>query len=98
MTEPLTGISAASAQAADAMQAAYFRGVLADHRAHLEAALTKVRSQAETHEEAGNRFEVHRLRRQVREHNFELSQVDWLISGLDRRYTQAWADLRAEIF
>jgi hypothetical protein len=97
MTEAVTGPSEDAAQVADAMQAAYFRSVLADHRAHLDAELTKLRSQAETDEEAGDLLALHRLRRQIRGHTSELREVDWLISGLERRYAKAWANQDADI-
>ena len=97
MTEPVTGTNNAAAARADAMQAAHFRGVLAEHRAHLDATLAKARTRLETYRRAGDRFEAHKLQRKIREHEDELGQLDWLISGLDRRYAGAWADLEGEL-
>jgi hypothetical protein len=96
-SEPVTGSGEAAARIADALQAEYFRGVLADHRAHLGATLAKVRMQIDNHREADDRVEVHRLQRQFREHEDELGQLNWLIDGLERRYTETWADLDSEL-
>jgi hypothetical protein len=97
MTEAVTSISANVAQAADAMQAAYFRAVLIEHRAQLDVAITKVQSQIEAREQAGARLDARRLRRQMRGYFCEHVQVDWLISGLDRRYSPELADSTVEI-
>jgi hypothetical protein len=58
MIEPATGSSEAAARITDALQAAYFRAVLSEHRAHIDAVLTKVFARIETHREAGDRFEA----------------------------------------
>jgi hypothetical protein len=97
MTEPVTGSGEAAARIADALQAEYFRSVLADHRAHLGVTLANVRTQIDNHREAGDRLEVHRLQRQLREHEDELGQLNSMIDGLERRYTETWADLDAEL-
>lgn len=97
MTDPVTGRGeAAAARIADALQAEYFRGVLAEHRAHIDASIVKVRTQIDNRRESGDRLEVHRLQRQLREHEDELGQLNWLIDGLERRYSETWADLDAE--
>ena len=96
MIEPATGSSEAAARIDDALQAAYFRGVLSEHRAHIDGVLTKVRANTDTHREAGDRFEAHKLQRQLREQEDERDRLDWLISRLDRRYREAWADLDIE--
>jgi hypothetical protein len=96
MIEPATGSSEAAARITDALQAAYFRAVLSEHRAHIDAVLTKVFARIETHREAGDRFEAHKLLRQMRELEDERGQLDWLIIRLDRRYREAWADLEVE--
>jgi hypothetical protein len=53
--------------------------------------------QIDNHREADDWVEVHMLQRQLREHEDELGQLNWLIDGLDRRYTETWADLDAEL-
>lgn len=70
--------------------------ILSEHRAHIDAVLTKVRARIETNREAGDRFEAHKLQRQLREQEDERGRLEWLISRLDSRYREAWADLDIE--
>jgi len=45
----------------------------------------------------GNRFETNRLHFLVRQHQNELSHLDWLVGPLERRFTDAWAELDGEL-
>jgi hypothetical protein len=71
------------------MQAAYFRRVLAERRAHLDSGAGQVQHQIERAREAGDRFETHRLLRLLREQEDELRHLDWLVAGLDHRFSEA---------
>jgi hypothetical protein len=95
MTEAVTDAGAEAARAADAMQAAYFRGVLAELRAQLEVTVVKLRSQMD--EAPDDPIACHRLQHEICEHKFELSQINWLISRLDRRYAMERTELDAEL-
>ena len=97
MTEAVTDATPRVASMADTMQAAYFRGVLSGMRAELEATVVKARSRMQTREAAGDRMAAQRLRHEIRGHDYELSQLDWLIARLDRRYSALWPDLATEI-
>lgn len=80
-----------SAMAADAMQAAYFRGCLAGEREQIAGHVGKHR------EELGHRFDVgslagtSHLRSQVRSLEAEIRYLDSLIAKLDRRFAALWA-------
>ena len=96
MSEPVTSDREA-ARVADARQAAYFRGVLDDRRKHLDAGLPRLRKQLEANVSHGDRTNTFRLRRQVQAYEYELVQLDRLIRGLDRRFTDDWAELDSEL-
>ena len=95
MTEAVTDASPRVACTADAMQAAYFRSVLSGMRAEIEATVVKAGSRMRAHEAAGDRMTSLRLRHEIRGHEYELSQVDWLIGRLDRRYSALWPESAA---
>jgi cell division protein FtsB len=80
------------ARLADAMQAADFRDVLAAMRAHLDTVMVLVRNQLQTHIEAGDRLESHRLQQQLSEQEDELKQLDSPVGRIEQRFTDRWAD------
>lgn len=96
MTEAVPDTSLHPARMADAMQAAYFRGVLSGMRAEIEATLAKAGSRRQTYEARGDRMTSQRLRHEIRGQEYELSQLDWLIARLDRRCSALWPELAAE--
>jgi hypothetical protein len=79
------------AQAADAMQAAYFRGCLADERERVTMRVSKHREEMATRLEAGRMSGVQHLRSQIRSLEAELRYLDNLIGRLDRRFAAWWA-------
>ena len=98
MTEAVTDANPPVACMADAMQAAYFRRVLSSIRAEIEATVGKAGSRRQACEATGDQMTSLRLRDEIRGYEYELSQVDWLISRLDRRYSALWSpELAAEI-
>ncbi len=93
MINGVTDATAHPTRVPDAMQAAYFRNVLSVMRGEAEAAVLSVRSRMYACEAAGDQMASQRLRHEIRGHEYELSQLDWLISRLDRRYAALWPDL-----
>lgn len=83
----------ASADAADASQAAYFRGVLADEREQVAASLARSRARlragAEREKVVGLRT-MARLRTEVRALEAGQRDLDRLIAALDRRFSALW--------
>jgi hypothetical protein len=91
----VTGVKIiAGADAADASQAAYFRGVLADEREQVADNLARRRARlracAEREKVVGFRT-MARLRAEVRALETSHRDLDRLISALDRRFATLWA-------
>ena len=82
------------ARAADAAQAAYFRGVLADEREQVAGNLTRNRARlracAEGKTVVGLRT-MARMRSEVRDWEARQRELDRLIAALDRRFSALWA-------
>jgi hypothetical protein len=83
-----------AARAADASQAAYFRGVLADERVQVISNLTRTRMRLraclEGERVVGLRA-MARLRSEVRAFEAKQRDLDHLIAALDRRFSAQWA-------
>jgi hypothetical protein len=83
----------AGADAADASQAAYFRGVLADEREqvadNLARSRARLRACAEREKVVGLRT-MARLRADVRALEAGQRDLDRLITALDRRFSTLW--------
>jgi hypothetical protein len=81
-------------RAADASQAAYFRGLLADQReetvSDLERSRTRLRECMAGDQVVGLRA-MARMRFDVRELEAKTSELDRLIAGLDRRFSALWS-------
>jgi hypothetical protein len=90
MTDPVSGITAAQARAANALQAAYFRAVLAERRAGLDAHLDQIQHEIQTTMDTGAHTPAHILQRTLREQNDELRHLDQMIAAPDRRYSALW--------
>ena len=80
-----------SAMAADAMQAAYFRGTLADEREHIGGQVAKHREELGRRLATASMSGIPHLRSQVRSLEAELRYLDGLIARLDRRFAALWA-------
>ena len=85
---------AGAAHAADALQAAYFRKLLADERTQVAGDLLRSRAQLrhclESEYVVGLRT-MARARMQVRELETRQRELDRLISALDRRFSALWS-------
>jgi hypothetical protein len=78
----------AAAQGSDSLQAAYFRGALADQRVLLAAHIDRQNRKLQVMTAAGaNAMARTRLRRQVRENEAEIRQLDRMIEAIDRRFS-----------
>ena len=88
------GVQWTGAQAADAAQAAYFRGFLADERDHLAIELERVRTRlrdvVEGDSVVGLRA-MSRARFDVRDCETKHKELDQLIAALDRRFSAIWS-------
>ena len=82
------------ARAADASQAAYFRGILADERQQVAGDLLRSRVQlracVEGDKVVGLRT-MARLRSEIRTLEAKQRDLDRLITALDRRFAPPWA-------
>lgn len=81
----------AATRVADAMQAAYFRGCLADEREEVAAHAAKQRAEMASRLQADHLSSMKRMRAQVRSLEAELRYLDGLIAKLDRRFAALWA-------
>jgi hypothetical protein len=81
----------AAAQASDSLQAAYFRGALADQRATISAVIARQNGKLATMSTKINPLAVSRLRREIRENEDECQQLDHMIEAIDRRFSSQWA-------
>ena len=78
----------ATAQGSDSLQAAYFRGELADQRAIIAAHIAGQHRKLQAMAVAGaNPLAVTRLRRQLRENENEIRQLDRMIGAIDLRFS-----------
>lgn len=87
------GDEQAPTRASDALQAAYFRGALADRRALVAA---EVARHAHTLNSLATRTDavaISRLRRDIRVNEAECRELDRMIEAIDRRFATAWSDI-----
>jgi hypothetical protein len=81
----------AAARAADALQAEYFRGALADYRAVLAAKVSRQGAKLNAMSGKADSMAISRMRRQLRENEAEHQRLDRMIAAIDRRFSAAWA-------
>jgi len=87
--------SVGPARAADASQAAYFRGVLADERQQVAGDLLRSRVQLRAYVEGDKVVGLRtmaRLRSEVRALEARQRDLDRLITALDRRFATLWTN------
>jgi hypothetical protein len=94
MASPSTFTANAEAQASDSLQAAYFRGALADHRATVTAVIARQDRKLAGMSRKVSSLAVTRLRRQIRENEAECRHLDHMIEPIDRRFSSQWASRR----
>jgi hypothetical protein len=91
VVNPSISTDDAAAQASDSLQAAYFRGTLADRRAAITAVIARQNGKHATMSTKINPLAVSRLRREIRENEDECRQLDQMIEAIDRRFSSHWA-------
>lgn len=81
----------AAGQGSDSLQAAYFRGALADQRVLLAAHIGRQNKKLQAMTVAGtNALTITRVRRQLRENEAEIRDLDRMIEAIDRRFAASW--------
>jgi hypothetical protein len=79
------------ARASDSLQAAYFRGVLADQRALLAAEIVRQNRKLSFLSAKADSLTISRLRREIRSNETDHRQLDRMIEAIDRRFSPDWA-------
>ena len=79
------------ARASDSLQASYFRGALADHRALIAAEIARHTHALDSPSTRSDALTVSRLRREIRINEAECRDLDRMIEAIDRRFASAWA-------
>lgn len=80
------------APASDSMQAAYFRGVLADQRALIGAEIGRQTRKLGFLSNKSDSLAISRLRREIRANEAEHRDLDRMIEALDRRFAPHWVN------
>ncbi|HJT95246.1 MAG TPA: hypothetical protein VJ777_25490, partial [Mycobacterium sp.] len=76
--------------ASDSLQAAYFRGALADQRALVGAEIARQTRTMSFLSTKTDSLAITRLRRQIRARENEQYDLDRMIAAIDRRFSTAW--------
>jgi len=78
-------------QASDSLQAAYFRGALADQRALVAAEIVRQNRTLNGLSTRSDALAISLLRRDIRANEAECRDLDRMIAALDRRFAALWA-------
>jgi hypothetical protein len=76
----------------DSLQAAYFRGALADQRAMLAADIASQTRKLGFLSTRTDSLAISRLRRQLRASEAQQRDLDRMIEALDRRFSRSWTN------
>jgi hypothetical protein len=77
---------AAAVESADRSQAAYFRGLLAEHRAEIDQTIAEYHAAMEGQTTRGELPAIAELSRRIHRAQHERAAIDRMISHLDRRF------------
>ena len=80
------------AEASDSLQAAYFRGALADQRALLAAEIAKQTRKLGCLSTRTDSLAISRLRRHIRANEAAHRDLDRMIAAIDRRFSRYWSN------
>lgn len=80
------------AEVSDALQAAYFRGALADQRALLAAEIATQTRKLGFLSTKTDSLAITRLRRQLRASEAQHRDLDRMIEAIDRRFSRSWSN------
>lgn len=75
----------------DSLQAAYFRGAMADQRALIAAELIRQNRKLNALSTRTDALLISRLRREIRANEAECRDLDRMIEALDRRFGARWS-------
>jgi hypothetical protein len=89
---PTAPFDYAEKEASDSLQAAYFRGALADHRALVAAEIVRQTKKMNGLTTRTDALAISQLRRDIRNNEVECRDLDRMIAALDRRFATLWAD------
>ena len=92
MATPILSHDDGPARASDSLQAAYFRGALADRRALVAIEVARHLNALNTLTTKTDSVAISRLRRDIRANDAELRELDRMIEALDRRFASGWTD------
>jgi hypothetical protein len=87
MVTPRVPTGDGDARASDSLQAAYFRGALADQRALLAAEIAEKTRKLACLSTTTDSLAISRLRRQIRVDESEQRELDRMIAAIDRRFS-----------
>jgi len=88
---PTARLDYAEKQASDSLQAAYFRGALADQRALVAAEIVRQNRILNGLSTRSDAVAISLLRRDIRANEAECRDLDRMIAALDRRFAALWA-------
>jgi hypothetical protein len=80
------------AEASDSLQAAYFRGALADQRALLAGEIARHTRKLNFLSTKSDSLAISRLRRQIRGYEAEHRDLERMIAAIDRRFSTSWSN------
>ena len=80
------------AEVSDSLQAAYFRGALADQRALLGAEIATQTRKLGFLSTKTDSLAISRLRRQIRANEAQHRDLDRMIEAIDHRFSRYWAN------
>jgi hypothetical protein len=89
---PTVPFDYAEKEASDSLQAAYFRGALADQRALLAAEIVRQTRKLDRLSTRTDALAISQLRRDIRANELECRELDRMIAALDRRFATLWAN------
>ena len=89
---PTVPFDYAEKQASDSLQAAYFRGALADQRVLVAAEIVRQTRNLNGLSTRSDALAISQLRRDIRANELECRELDRMIAALDRRFAALWAN------
>jgi len=89
---PTVEFDYAERQASDSLQAAYFRGALADQRTLIAAEIMRQTRKLNGMSTRTDALAISQLRRDIRANDAELRDLDRMIAALDRRFAEIRAN------
>ena len=92
MSVPNPLVDRVPTRTSDSLQAAYFRGALADRRALVVAELARQTRDLNVLTTRTDAVTISRVRREMRASELECRDLDRMIDAIDRRFAPTWAN------